>query len=128
MDNKKPNKVYKITTEEQLDKILKLNLFTIIDFNAVWCGPCQRIKPWFYTLPREYKKFVFLSVDVEDAEDISARYHIKSMPTFIITHGNKEMHRVLGANMEGLTIVLEKLVKFDTAISTNADKNGDIIY
>lgn len=70
----------------------------------------------FYTLPREYKEFIFLSVDVDEAEEISARYHIKSMPTFVITHGNKEMHRILGANMEGLTIVLEKLVIFNNEL------------
>ena len=106
------NKVYRITTEKQLDEILKLNLITIIDFNAIWCGPCKRIKPWFHTLPREYKEFIFLSVDIDNAEEISARYHIKSLPTFVVTHGKKEMHRVLGADMESLTIVLEKLVIF----------------
>ena len=106
------NKVYRITTEKQLDEILKLNLITIIDFNAMWCGPCKRIKPWFHSLPQEYKEFVFLSIDIDDAEEISARYHIKSLPTFVVTHGTKEMHRVLGADMESLTIVLEKLVIF----------------
>lgn len=120
------NKVYKITSEKQLDEILKLNLITIIDFNAVWCGPCLRIKPWFHTLPGEYIKFVFLSVDVDEAEEITARYHIKSMPTFVITHGNKEMTRVLGANMEALTIVLEKLVKFENAINNNNDDSNII--
>jgi thioredoxin 1 len=37
----------------------------IVDFSAVWCGPCQMIGPVFVQLSSQYDNIVFLKVDVD---------------------------------------------------------------
>ena len=45
---------------------------TIIDFNAVWCGPCQRFKPVFHKVAEEFKgKALFVSVNTDSCPDIA---------------------------------------------------------
>jgi len=45
----------------------------IVDFTAVWCGPCRVIKPYFEELSNAYPGLIFLSVDV-DACEVRRRY------------------------------------------------------
>jgi hypothetical protein len=46
------------------------SLQVIVDFSAVWCGPCQMIGPYFGQLSTQYGNVVFLKVDV-DANGVS---------------------------------------------------------
>ncbi|TGZ38585.1 Thioredoxin, partial [Temnothorax longispinosus] len=59
------------------------NNLVIIDFFAVWCGPCKMIGPLIEELSKEMQDVVFLKVDVDECEDIAAEYEISSMPTFV---------------------------------------------
>ena len=57
---------------------------TIIDFNAVWCGPCQRFKPVFHKVAGEFKgKAVFVSVNTDSCPDIAQKYQIQSIPQIV---------------------------------------------
>lgn len=57
---------------------------TIIDFNAVWCGPCQRFKPVFHKVAEEFKgKAVFVSVNTDSCPDIAQKYQIQSFPQIV---------------------------------------------
>lgn len=57
---------------------------TIIDFNAVWCGPCQRFKPVFHKVAEEFKgKAVFVSVNTDSCPDIAQKYQIQSIPQIV---------------------------------------------
>ena len=104
---KKENKVYIINTRKQLNAILELNLITVVDFSASWCGPCQKIKPEFEQLPLKYNNAVFLSVNVEEAEELSADFHIKALPTFIFMSSKGEFERVMGARLDKVTDILD---------------------
>lgn len=70
------------------------------------------IAPIFDELARTYnpEKVVFLKVDVDDTRDISSRYQIKSMPTFLFIKGNSVVDRFSGANVEMLKSTLDKYV------------------
>ncbi|XP_071385751.1 thioredoxin-like [Centroberyx affinis] len=62
----------------------------VVDFTAVWCGPCQMIAPKFEALSKEHTDCVFLKVDVDDAADVASACKIQSMPTFhFYKKGNK---------------------------------------
>lgn len=58
---------------------------TIIDFNAVWCGPCQRFAPIFEEVSKEYQgKAVFLSVDVDQSSELARMFEVSSIPQLTV--------------------------------------------
>ncbi|RXG67305.1 Thioredoxin-2 [Armadillidium vulgare] len=61
----------------------------VVDFYATWCGPCKTIAPKIEALSKELENVVFLKVDVDDCEELSQRYKISCMPTFLFFR-NKE--------------------------------------
>ena len=70
----------------------------LVDFWAAWCGPCRSMAPAFEQAAGELKTRVrFAKLDTEQAQDIAARYGIRSIPTMILFHGGREAARVSGA-------------------------------
>lgn len=84
----------------------------IIDFWAEWCGPCRTMKPIFAHLEKEYAGSVnFISVDVDNNQELSAKYGVQSIPTFVvIDKDGREIDRLVGAVPEAdLRSLVEKL-------------------
>lgn len=61
----------------------------VIDFFAMWCGPCKMIAPKYEELSKENTNVIFLKVDVDDNEEIAVKYEISSMPTFVFIKNNQ---------------------------------------
>ena len=58
---------------------------TIIDFNAVWCGPCQRFAPIFEEVAKEYHgKAIFMSVDVNKSSELARMFEFSSNPQLTV--------------------------------------------
>ena len=56
----------------------------VLDFWATWCGPCKKIGPIIEELASEYEGQVIIGkVDVEEAEDLTAEFGIRNVPTVI---------------------------------------------
>ncbi len=56
----------------------------IIDVFASWCGPCQQMTPIFEELEEELgETYKFAKINVDDARDISIKYGVTSVPTFL---------------------------------------------
>jgi len=60
-----------IKSEEQFNTIIAAGKPVIIDFTATWCGPCQRIAPFFEELSTKYPSVTFIKVDVDEMDSIS---------------------------------------------------------
>eukprot|EP00004_Rigifila_ramosa_P016375 TRINITY_DN3882_c0_g1_i1.p1 TRINITY_DN3882_c0_g1~~TRINITY_DN3882_c0_g1_i1.p1 ORF type:complete len:119 (-),score=41.45 TRINITY_DN3882_c0_g1_i1:51-377(-) len=83
----------------------------VIDFTASWCGPCKRIAPVYHEMAQTYNgKAVLLKVDVDENEEIAARFSIRSMPTFVFLKSKAEVERFSGASPEKLKETIEKLL------------------
>eukprot|EP01092_Planopodium_desertum_P004334 TRINITY_DN18897_c0_g1_i1.p2 TRINITY_DN18897_c0_g1~~TRINITY_DN18897_c0_g1_i1.p2 ORF type:complete len:119 (+),score=31.18 TRINITY_DN18897_c0_g1_i1:41-397(+) len=54
----------------------------VVDFSAVWCGPCKAIAPKFEALAAEHKDVVFIHVDVDELEDLEDGKDVAGVPTF----------------------------------------------
>ncbi|KAH9304802.1 hypothetical protein KI387_009206, partial [Taxus chinensis] len=46
----------------------------VVDFTAVWCGPCRIISPIFVDLSTRYTNVVFLKVDVDELQGCKVIY------------------------------------------------------
>merc|ERR1712038_1878030 len=68
----------------------------VIDFHAVWCGPCKMIAPHLEEMSKTMNDVVFLKVDVDDCEDITAK------PTFIFLKNKEKVADLTGANLDKL--------------------------
>ncbi|MCL2851250.1 MAG: thioredoxin family protein [Firmicutes bacterium] len=58
-------------------------------FSADWCGPCRMFEPIFQDTSSKLPEFKFAKINVDECRDLSAEYHISSVPTIIIFEGNK---------------------------------------
>ncbi len=53
----------------------------VIDFNATWCGPCQRFAPIFTETAKEYKgKAIFMSVNVDNSPEAARQFEVSAIP------------------------------------------------
>ena len=70
----------------------------IIDFYADWCGPCKMIAPLMEQIAEEYKDdLIIYKVNVDECPDISARYSVQSIPTFISFKNGSRHGSLVGA-------------------------------
>ncbi|KAF7346356.1 Thioredoxin-domain-containing protein [Mycena sanguinolenta] len=54
----------------------------VVDFHAVWCGPCKAIAPKYNQLASQNPQVEFLRVDVDEQPQIAETFHVSAMPTF----------------------------------------------
>lgn len=56
----------------------------IIDFSAIWCGPCKRLSPILDDLAKEYSgKIIFYNVDIDACRELAQAYGVSSVPTML---------------------------------------------
>ncbi|HMQ80569.1 MAG TPA: thioredoxin [Ignavibacteria bacterium] len=79
-------------------EVIKSNVPVLVDFWAVWCGPCKMIAPFVAELAGEYEgKAKIGKVDVDNNPNISMTYGIRSIPTILIFRDGKVVDQIIGA-------------------------------
>ena len=74
----------KFTSENFQAEVLEAEVPVMVDFFAQWCGPCKMMAPLVEKLAEKYEgRMKIGKLDVEEAMDIAARYHVMNIPTFI---------------------------------------------
>jgi thioredoxin 1 len=93
----------KQVTDANFDaEVLKSDLPTLVDFWAVWCGPCKQIAPTVDALANDYQGRVKVAkVDVDHNQIVAQQYGVKSIPTLLIFKGGKVVSQMVGAMPRG---------------------------
>jgi thioredoxin len=108
-----PESIIEIQSSEEFNNLLKSypDKIIIIDFWAVWCGPCMFFAPIFKKLHGEFRSdFIFVKVNVDENNSIAMKYGITGIPTTLYIKNSNVLNQVVGAmNYEGMKKVLEKL-------------------
>lgn len=70
----------------------------VVDFWAVWCGPCRMIAPIVEELAEEYDgKVKFSKLNVDDNPEVSMKYGIRSIPTLLVFKDGQPVDQIIGA-------------------------------
>ena len=69
--------------QDEFDEKVK-NGKVVVDCYAVWCGPCQMLAPVLEQLAEENDAIHFYKLNVDEAEEIAAKYGILSIPTLLL--------------------------------------------
>lgn len=69
----------------------------LVDFSAVWCGPCKKLEPIVHEIAAEYgERLKVVKVDVDHAPSTAARFGVLSIPTLMIFSGGKVKDQYVG--------------------------------
>ena len=93
-------------------EVLQSRIPVLVDFSAIWCGPCQRQLPIVEKFAADNKNRVKVcKVDVDDAPGIASQLGIKSVPSIVLFHWGKKVDSKVGlTSLAALdNFVLEKV-------------------
>ena len=87
-----------ITDANFEQEVIKSDLPVLIDFWAVWCGPCKAIAPIVTELATEYDgKLKVGKIDIDNNQEVSVKYGIRSIPTLLLFKDGKIVDQIVGA-------------------------------
>ena len=69
----------------------------LVDFWAVWCGPCRMVGPIVEQLAQEYEGKLTVKVDVDANQQTASRYNIRSIPSILFFKDGQHVDTVVGA-------------------------------
>lgn len=83
--------------KEELDNLLTTENVVLVDFFAMWCGPCKMLMPTMEKVADEFDgKVTIVKVNIDDEPDLAHRYGVQSIPTLIYFKNGKEINRSVG--------------------------------
>jgi len=90
--------VVEVTDGNFEEIVLKSEVPVIIDFWAVWCGPCRMIHPIIEQMAEEYKdKALMVKMDVDANPATPAKYGIRNIPTLLFFKNGEKADMLVGA-------------------------------
>jgi thioredoxin 1 len=96
------------TTDANFENdVLKSNVPVLVDFWAVWCGPCRALSPIIDEIAQENQgKIKVYKVNTDENPNVPSQYGVRGIPTLMIFKDGKMVEQSVGmlpkANLQGL--------------------------
>jgi len=79
------------------NEVLQANQRVLVDFTAVWCGPCRMLDPVVKQLAAEWAgKIKIVKLDIDDNPNLTMQYQVMGVPTLMLFVNGKPSQRVTG--------------------------------
>ena len=101
-----------ITDANFESEVVKSTKPVLVDFWAVWCGPCQMQGPIVEEVAKEFEgKAVVGKMNVDENPSVPQKFGIMSIPTLMIFNGGQVVKQFVGVQSKAtLTAELNKLL------------------
>ena len=91
-----------VTKDSWDAQVLQVKSLVLVDFWAVWCGPCKMIAPIVEELSKEYDgKVKVVKLNTDENPEVSGRYQIMGIPTLMFFKDGKVVDKLVGALPKG---------------------------
>ncbi len=82
--------------DNKFEDVLKSE-FAVVDFSAVWCGPCKMVEPILEELSDELDGQVdFYNADTDENIELAREYDIQSIPAILVFKNGEVVDRAVG--------------------------------
>lgn len=90
--------VIEVTDANFEEVVLKSDKPVIVDFWAVWCGPCRMIAPIIEEMSNEYEgRAIMVKMDVDGNPAMPAKFGIRNIPTTLFFKDGQQVDKQVGA-------------------------------
>lgn len=84
----------KLSSNDEIDKLIKNNIMTVVYFSGSKCGACEAIKIKIEEILKKYPNIKACEINGEENLEIAARFDVFSVPIFLLYIEGKESIRV----------------------------------
>lgn len=102
----------KVVTNTNISEILSGSQPVMIDFWAVWCGPCRMLSPTVDEIAGEYEgRAVVAKCNVDDADEVAMQFRIRNIPTLLFFKNGELVERLVGVvSKQEITSILDSMM------------------
>ena len=88
--------VIDITSQNFEELVMKSEKPVLLDFSAVWCGPCQMIAPVIHEIAEENDNIVVGKIDVDNDTPLAIQFGVSSIPTLVVMKNGQAVDKAIG--------------------------------
>ena len=71
-------------TKDNFEKTINENAMVLIDFWALWCGPCKGFAPVYEKAAESHPDIVFAKVNTDEQQELAGAFGIRTIPTLMV--------------------------------------------
>jgi thioredoxin 1 len=89
--------VLDVTEENFQDEVLSAQIPVLVDFSAVWCGPCKMLEPIVEEIAQDWaEQMKVVRLDVDNNPQIAIEYQVMGVPTLMLFINGETKERLTG--------------------------------